>query len=843
MMHKSGAAPTGAAPRGRSSFGRVQSMFSRYLVIAILFAAAALGPALLDRVGTTTAAQLVDLPDVPPEALEAMRQGRYWRASQILRDYLAKVPEPTPETVLLAAQAEAGWGGWDRVERLLAGQSWLDSVASGLGWNLLGRARSELGRFAESGDALGRYLAVATAGDRERGLVELRRGLALLGAGDAAEALSAFDRGRERIPELGDWAAVFAARAAAQIGDTAAVRARLAGVDPYFAREWGWRTSVDARLNAMDRAGAEEAAVGAANALQDAGRRAAAWVVVGDLRLLGADTAGAKSAFRRAMEAAPSSVAAVDAARKLSELPGLTPDEHLRIGRLYLRHGNMDRARAGLNAYLASGRGTALERAQVRLEIGRSYFRQGNYRAAERHMLDLAATAPNSRIGAEALFTAGRAQYRQGRAAEGRATFLRTAERFPNERAAAEALFLVADLDHDDGKIDTAREYYRRTAAIAPSINEAGLALMRLGGLAFVEEDYEGAASIFEEYRRLHPDGRRYQQATYWAAKSYEQLGQHGIARERLREVRRTDPISWYGLRAADELKQDFWSFAMEPSPPEDPAIRDEVANALVRLDLLRELGQNAAAEFELERLKRHFMARDGALYALAEAFNERGFTFTGIGLGWEIHRREGVWNPRLLRIIYPFPYRDLIVAEARERGMDPYLVAGLIRQESMFTAAIKSPAGAIGLMQIMPATGRALARSAGIETFALELLERPEINVHLGVRYMAELMGQYGDRMISMLAAYNAGPHRVSRWSAFPEYRDEELFAERIPYAETRNYVKIVQQNARVYEALYAEAERVGAAAPSGGAAPAGSAGPTDTTAPKGSAAPVQAR
>ena len=118
----------------------------------------------------------------------------------------------------------------------------------------------------------------------------------------------------------------------------------------------------------------------------------------------------------------------------------------------------------------------------------------------------------------------------------------------------------------------------------------------------------------------------------------------------------------------ADELQEDFWNFAMEPSPPEDPAIRNEVANALVRLDLLRELGQDAAAEFELERLKRHFMQRDGALYALAEAFNERGFTFTGINLGWEIHRREGAWNPRLLRIIYPFPYRDLIVAEARER-------------------------------------------------------------------------------------------------------------------------------------------------------------------------------
>jgi len=790
-------------------------MSSRYLLIAALFIAAALGPAILDRAGTTTVAQVAELPDVPPEALEAMRQGRYWRASQILRDYLAKVPDPTPETVLLAAQAEAGWGGWERVERLLSGQSWLDSVASGLGWSLLGRARSELGRFAESGDALGRYLAVAAAGDRERGLAELRRGLALLGAGDARQALQAFDSGAERVPELGDWATVFAARAAADLGDTATVRARLASIDPYLAREWGWRTEVDARLNAKDLKGAEAAAVAAANSLQDAGRRATAWVVAGDLRLLGAATAGAKSAFRRAMEAAPSAIAAVDAARKLGELPGLSPEEHLRIGRLYLRHGNMDRARAGLNAYLASGRGTALERAQVRLEIGRTYFNQGNYAAAERHLLDLANSAPNDRIGAEALFLAGRAQYRQGRAAEGRATFLRTAERYPHERAAAQAIFLVADLDHDEGRLETAREYYRRTAAIAPTINEAGLALMRLGGLAFVEEDYEGAASIFEEYRRLHPDGRRYQQATYWAAKAYEQLGQHGLARERLREVRRADPISWYGLRAADELKEDFWSFPMEPSPPEDPAIRDEVANALVRLDLLRELGQDAAAEFELERLKRHFMQRDGALYALAEAFNERGYTFTGINLGWEIHKREGAWNPRLLRIIYPFPYRDLIVAEARERGLDPYLVAGLIRQESMFTAGIKSPAGAIGLMQIMPATGRALARSAGIQSFAVELLEKPEINVHLGTRYIAELMNRYGNRLISVLAAYNAGPHRVSRWSAFPEYRDEDLFAERIPFAETRNYVKIVQQNARVYQALYADAE---GAAPSGG-------------------------
>lgn len=781
-------------------------MRSRYLLIIALFFAAAIGPALLDT-GGTTAAPIPDPPDVPPEALEAMRQGRYWRASRILRDYLAVVPDPSPETILLAARAEAGWGDWVRVNQLLSGRRWLDSVSNGLGWNLLGRSHFELGQFAESGDALGRYLAVAPAGgDRERGMAELQRGLALIRAGDGAAARTAIDNGRDLVPELGDWAAIFAARASALEADTADVRRRLDDIDGYLAREWGWSIRVDAWIRAGDLVGAEREAVAAANSLEDPSRRAAAWLAAGDARLTRGDTVLAKEAYRRAMAAASSSTAAVDAARKLAELPGLSPDDQLRIGRLYLRHGNMDRARAGLTAYLESGRGTALEREQVRLEIARSYFRQGRYADAERHLLSLAEEAQSERIGAQAMFMAGRAQYRQGRAEAGKATFLMTAERFPNQTAAAEALFMVADLDHDDGRFDRAREFYRRTASIAPDLNEAGLALMRLGGLAFVEQDYEQAASIFEEYRRLHPNGRRYQQSTYWAARAYERLGRLDVARERLREVRRTDPLTWYGLRAGDELGEDFWDMPLEAEPPADSAVREEVDRALVRLDLLRALGQEDAAVFEIERLKRHFLPRDGALYALAEAFNERGYTLTGVRLGWEIHKREGAWNPRLLRIIYPFPYRHLIVAEAQELGLDPFLVAGLIRQESMFSASIKSPAGAIGLMQIMPNTGKSLARTVGLGNFRTSLLEQPEINIHLGTRYMAELLSRYGNRLTSVLAAYNAGPNRVSRWSAFPEYADEELFAERIPFAETRDYVKIVQQNARLYAALYGD-------------------------------------
>lgn len=121
-----------------------------------------------------------------------------------------------------------------------------------------------------------------------------------------------------------------------------------------------------------------------------------------------------------------------------------------------------------------------------------------------------------------------------------------------------------------------------------------------------------------------------------------------------------------------------------------------------------------------------------------------------------------------------------------------------------MFDAVIKSPVGAVGLMQIMPRTGEELARKAGLTGFDPSILQRPEINLHLGMLYIAELMQRFGNRLPSVLAAYNAGPHRVARWRQYPEYQDEELFAERIPFEETRDYVKVVQQNAFLYQALY---------------------------------------
>lgn len=782
---------------------------SRYLAFVFLLLAVVLTPVLVKR-ANSPASPAEEVGPVPGEALDALNQGRYWHASRILRHYLAAVPDTSPGTLMLAAEAEAGWGGWERVESLLSGRNWLDAYARGYGWNLLGRSRLALGRWAAGHRALDRYLQLATsAGGSDRGITELRRALALSEQGDVAGALEAFDRASDLLPQIDDWIQIFAAEAAAGAADTAEVKARLAATDPELARRWGWRIDLRARTEANDSAGALRVARSVANDASEASLRAEGWQRAGELHVGMGETDAAGTSFRRAMEASPGSSAAVSAARQLSRFPGLSPEDQLRIGRLYLRHGNTSRGIEGLRAFLAADTGLPTQRAEVSLELGRAYLNGGRLAEAERHLLELTQSAPSPRIGAEAQYLAGRAQYRSGRGQQAKATFLSTADRFPDEVASAEALFLLADLEHDDLRLEQARDYYERMISIRPSIDKAGLAAMRLGGIAFVEGDYETAARVFERYRWAHPDGRRYLQATYWAGTSYLQTGHDALARQRFRELRRLDPISYYGMRAADHLGQDPASFPLAPSPPASTETDAEVARALERVDLLREIGKSDLVRYEVGRLREHYRDRDSALYALAEALNTRGETYTAIRIGWDIHAREGAWNRRLLKIIYPFPYETIIKAEAAEQGLDPYLVAGLIRQESMFHPSIASPAGAIGLMQIMPATGRSLAEKAGISSYDTSLLERPEVNLHLGTIFLAELIGRFGaDRIVSALAAYNAGPHRVQRWRQFPEYSNDELFAERIPFAETRKYVKIVQQNARLYAALYDDSE-----------------------------------
>jgi peptidoglycan lytic transglycosylase len=156
-----------------------------------------------------------------------------------------------------------------------------------------------------------------------------------------------------------------------------------------------------------------------------------------------------------------------------------------------------------------------------------------------------------------------------------------------------------------------------------------------------------------------------------------------------------------------------------------------------------------------------------------------------------------------MLQVIYPLTYWDAIRRHSASHGLDPYLVAALIAQESTFDPDIKSVANAWGLMQLVPATGRRLAKSVGIRNFTTASLTNPEMNIRLGTLYFSRLVEQFGGTYYA-LASYNAGESRIVRWKAERPGLDEDEFIDDIPFPETQNYVKRILGTAEDYRLLY---------------------------------------
>jgi soluble lytic murein transglycosylase len=766
-------------------------MSSRSRLIILLIAAGGLIPALLISQrsnGSPSAQQRAAQQKIPRDALAALEQGRFFRASRLLHQYLEESRDSTPEVLLATARADAGWENWRGVRQILADRAWLETLDGGLGLSLLGRAELALGDAAAAERTLARYVDQGRGTKRELGSATFRRGQAMSRV-TPADALPLYETAARDLPEISDWIRIHAARAAAAAADTAATRTQLSRTDAAIALSFGWR----AHFDALQKAGAISDAVRvgerAAATLPTQSRQAEAWSAVGILLLQQGDTAKAREALRRAVAEPISSAHAKEAAKLLLALKP-TDNDRLNAGRVLLRNGDTDAGANAVRAYLARNAAPA-----VRLELGRSLFSAAKYTDAIRTL------EPIARSSAPAMHLIGRSQYRGGQQAAARATFQRVAATFPKAPAASEALFTLGDLAQDDADLATARTFFTRAVAASPSPSGAALARMRLGEMAFTRNNYAEALRIFEAYR-ANARGSALAQASYWAGNAHHELGDSALARQRWREARRADPMSYYASTAARRLGENTWGVPLEPNPAV-VALPADAQQTLERIALLRELELNDAAAFEVSRLRQRVRGAD-ALYTLAEALNGLGFTTDGISIGHELRRARPAWNLRLLRIIYPLPYRENLFAEARERGVDPYLVAGLIRQESMYKANAISPVGAVGLMQVMPGTGSTLARGAGVARFDKGMLEHPEVNLHLGISFAADLLKQYDGRLPLVLSAYNAGPTRADRWKSFPEAKSDELFTERIPFEETRDYVRIVQNNARIYEAVY---------------------------------------
>ena len=154
----------------------------------------------------------------------------------------------------------------------------------------------------------------------------------------------------------------------------------------------------------------------------------------------------------------------------------------------------------------------------------------------------------------------------------------------------------------------------------------------------------------------------------------------------------------------------------------------------------------------------------------------------------------------------FPLAYENAILVYANQRKVDPFFVNGIIRQESLFDSRALSPAGARGLMQIMPATGKRLYPKTKLKIpFSTNVLFDPDMNIRLGIKYVSQLNKRFGNNSMHTLISYNAGPHVLKKWlKRFGHLNDQDVFIESIPYPETRRYVKHVLRNQGIYKSLY---------------------------------------
>lgn len=751
---------------------------------------------------------------VPDSALEEFEAGRYWHAARIL---LAE-PALDPDGRIWLARAEAGYRNWAGVLSALEGleTATRPSGASGAEvWRLRALALDEVGRDGEAADA---WSVALEAGVEARAVPLARRAriawATLPEASPAAPAALAAAVTALDVTEAEDapLAAAVAAEAVpgrAEAGDTAAVRILLERARGPFAPSDAWELPARVALEAGDSA----AALAAYTALLEEGspaRRGRALEVLGDLALARGDSTGAAASYLRSLRLAPGTVPGRRAARGIVDLAGgeMDAETALAAARALDRLGDGRRALAAYDRYVEVVEATdgtpaasaRLERARIAATVpSRIEEAVEEFRALDEH--------PDAAIGARTLEVWAALRRRQGQTGNYQTLRRWLVERYPDTDAAAQMVFLRADAAQDRGAFDSAIATYEEVTRMAPTRSFAGQARMRIAQILLGRGDAVGAAEVYEAYLADFPTGRRWEEAAYWAARLRLERGEEAAARVHIDRLQRDSPLTYYSVRASELVGENFrldvLGVGVEPAVPEPLP--------MPTLDLLEEAGLESAAEAWVEaRIEQVGGAEDpDALLRLAEALNARGRTLHGINLGWRLREMGMPWTRRLVEVVYPFIYREMVLREAAEWGLDPVLVSALIRQESAWVADIRSSAGAIGLMQVMPQTGAQVARSDGMAGFTPEALETPEVNLHLGARFLRDLLDRYGEDLPLVLSAYNAGPSRADRWKNFPEYADRERFTERIPFAETRGYVKNVTRNVELYEAIYGNALR----------------------------------
>jgi soluble lytic murein transglycosylase len=657
---------------------------------------------------------------------------------------------------------------------------------------------------------------------KERAASELALGVAAYEMRDYASAIAALRQAQPGLPQIADYAAYYLAAARVESHDFGGIVKDLAVVH---------NPAVPSPLSARARLLEARALVGTAPAdavLLLSGHSTElpqpdGDMILGEALQAAGNLAGAVEIWQRVYcqyvtgDGAARSATAMAALRTAmgASYPALSPRQLLRHADRLMEAREFAQARAEYRTLVERASGPERDTARVRL--GAVDYLSGKSPTAAFYLRPLEVAAPEA--DAERLYYLVECARRVDDDGELHRALTRLEGEFPKSPWRLKALVAGGNYFLISNRSGEYVPLYRAVYQDFPDDPAAGLSHWKVTFDAYLHRRGEAVALLREQLVR-YPRNANVGAALYFLGRAAEERKDYPEAAACFRHLVKLFENYYYAMLARDRLRRPelrgaaassqasaFLTGLGLPVAQPVPAVpARETAARIDRSRVLRAAGLSDMADSELR-----FGARSGLQPALLGMEAAAAADSPAIALHvLKFMAPDHLAIPlaaaprRFWELLYPLPYRTEMFADARQRDLDPYLVAGLIRQESEFNPTAVSSAKAYGLMQVLPVTGRRYARMAGVPGFSTALLKQPAANLKIGTFVLRDMLDASGGHVEQTLAAYNAGPTRMAEWVTWNSPSEPAEFVESIPFTETREYVQAVLRNADMYRRLY---------------------------------------
>ena len=492
-----------------------------------------------------------------------------------------------------------------------------------------------------------------------------------------------------------------------------------------------------------------------------------------------------------------------------------------------MRNGMYMDAEKYIDRLKRKGRLSRSDISRLDLQKGICLKRQGKKTEAVSQYRRIVTATPRSGQRPEAMYNLARLLWNMGKDEKAKRILLKLETEYPNHPRTALAYYIIGRIEAERKNYEVAIESYKQAIKYFHDTDTAEDCMWHIAWLYYELGEYDLSHTAFSNYLNSYPYSDDLAKVLYWQARIMEK--QKKDPSEYYEKLNRKFPFSYYTLSAPTGYEKPLFEQKTLPHP-EGYKLREIVGERMKEtltekkykpnLDERGEWNLNAAMNWNLlgysergellvDKIARTLNDSVGDniwlsyQYYLLDDYNAVMRQFWKL---WGEYPTSSNERELVKILMFPLSNWETILEQAKEYDIDPFLVLAIIRQESSFNPASISPANARGLMQIMPSTGKKLSRALNVENFSTERLHEPEMNIRLGTYYLSHLLEANGGDIVPAVASYNAGKNTVNTWFKRFPYNNVEEFIEKIPYPETRGYVKKVLRNYGVYRSMYEE-------------------------------------